>query len=205
MGLQRRQAELRRQCTAYLQQECLRLQTAGESAALGKASQQSPKAGNAVAEELEEVAVVAQEAWRSAQGVLQRVDGLLKGFEKASGRGSAFESSKDALSGEAAAFFAEAVRFCADCDETEAEWASVSNGVYLCMECAGRHRGLGVHLSFVRSLTMDRWSPNQLCFMQLGGSKRFRAFLEDFPKLAGPLSAKDLASAEAPRRRYASK
>ena len=30
------------------------------------------------------------------------------------------------------------------------------------VDCAGQHRGLGVHVSFVRSLAMDRWTPTQL-------------------------------------------
>lgn len=56
-------------------------------------------------------------------------------------------------------------------------------GAYLCVDCAGRHRGLGVHLSFVRSCSMDHWSPKQLRRMQLGGTSRLRSFLETYPKL----------------------
>lgn len=28
--------------------------------------------------------------------------------------------------------------------------------------CSGKHRGLGVHLSFVRSITMDSWKDLEL-------------------------------------------
>lgn len=37
-------------------------------------------------------------------------------------------------------------------------WASISNGVFLCLACSGLHRGLGVHISQVRSLTLDSWT-----------------------------------------------
>jgi len=48
-------------------------------------------------------------------------------------------------------------RYCADCGAPTAEWASVNLGVFLCIECAGVHRGLGVRISRVQSLEMDNW------------------------------------------------
>ncbi|XP_041797436.1 BAR_ACAPs and ArfGap_ACAP domain-containing protein isoform X2 [Chelmon rostratus] len=51
---------------------------------------------------------------------------------------------------------------CCDCGEAEPRWASINLGVTMCIECSGIHRSLGVHLSKVRSLTLDSWEAEQL-------------------------------------------
>ena len=51
---------------------------------------------------------------------------------------------------------------CCDCMSLSTDWASVSHGILICLECAGKHRSLGVQNSFVRSITMDTWSQRQV-------------------------------------------
>ena len=69
---------------------------------------------------------------------------------------------------------------CFDCYRSVAQWASVSHGIFVCLECSGQHRGLGTHVSFVRSINMDTWSPVQLSMMRIGGNRRLREFLNSY-------------------------
>lgn len=46
---------------------------------------------------------------------------------------------------------------CFDCDDAKPTWASVNNGIFLCMKCSSIHRQLGKNISFIKSLTMDEW------------------------------------------------
>lgn len=41
-------------------------------------------------------------------------------------------------------------------------WASWNIGVFLCIRCAGIHRNLGVHISKVKSINLDSWTPEQI-------------------------------------------
>lgn len=58
-------------------------------------------------------------------------------------------------------------QICSDCPERQPRWASLIKpppgsppgslaiGAFCCLECSGSHRRLGVHISFVRSITLD--------------------------------------------------
>jgi stromal membrane-associated protein len=50
-------------------------------------------------------------------------------------------------------------RICADCDAKNPGWASVKLGIFICETCAGIHRNLGTHISFVKSAKLDTWKP----------------------------------------------
>mmetsp|Transcript_24900 Transcript_24900/g.33008 ORF Transcript_24900/g.33008 Transcript_24900/m.33008 type:complete len:323 (-) Transcript_24900:150-1118(-) len=67
---------------------------------------------------------------------------------------------------------------CIDCGQLDPQWASATYGVLLCLRCSGRHRGLGVQFSFVRSISMDSWSHIQILSMLEGGNKQLSQFFE---------------------------
>ena len=59
---------------------------------------------------------------------------------------------------------------CFDCGSKRPRWASPYLGIILCMECAGRHRGYGTHISFVKSTDLDKWNKKQLKSLELTGN-----------------------------------
>ncbi|TRY61955.1 hypothetical protein TCAL_08265 [Tigriopus californicus] len=69
-------------------------------------------------------------------------------------------------------------KYCVDCDSKGPRWASWNLGMFLCIRCAGIHRNLGVHISKVKSVNLDSWTPVQVASMQLMGNSRARAVYE---------------------------
>ena len=69
---------------------------------------------------------------------------------------------------------------CFDCDRSVVgdEWLSAQHGTVHCIQCAGVHRSLGVHVSFVRSLRLDTLKQAELVALQLGGNAKFSKWLE---------------------------
>ncbi|RLO12534.1 hypothetical protein DYB28_012560, partial [Aphanomyces astaci] len=69
-------------------------------------------------------------------------------------------------------------KMCFDCERRSPMWATVSFGTFMCLDCSGYHRRMGVHVSFVRSTDMDEWTEEQLLLMQLGGNSEARKFFK---------------------------
>ena len=44
---------------------------------------------------------------------------------------------------------------CFDCNKSNPDWVSLNNAIFICLECAGQHRSIGLNLSVVRSITLD--------------------------------------------------
>ncbi|KAK6160547.1 hypothetical protein DH2020_003928 [Rehmannia glutinosa] len=74
---------------------------------------------------------------------------------------------------------------CAECNASEPDWASLNLGILMCIECSGIHRNLGVHISKVRSVTLDVkvWEPTVLdLFQALGNAYCNSVWEELLPK-----------------------
>ena len=67
---------------------------------------------------------------------------------------------------------------CCDCDTPNPRWASINIGCFLCLECSGIHRALGVHISKVRSTTLDKWQKSWVQHMSAVGNQKVNAFYE---------------------------
>ncbi|SGY37690.1 BQ5605_C003g01861 [Microbotryum silenes-dioicae] len=82
-------------------------------------------------------------------------------------------------------------KLCVECATPHPQWCSLSYGTYLCLSCSGIHRSLGVHISFVRSTSMDKFTPAQLGRMKAGGNLKWRQWIEASPEYEKGMSIPD--------------
>jgi hypothetical protein len=62
---------------------------------------------------------------------------------------------------------------CADCGAEHPSWAVINIGIFICLNCSGVHRGLGIDISQVRSTTLDRWKLEDINYMKSMGNTKF--------------------------------
>ncbi|OBZ79424.1 hypothetical protein A0H81_00222 [Grifola frondosa] len=69
-------------------------------------------------------------------------------------------------------------KVCADCKRNDPRWASWNLGVFLCIRCSGIHRSMGTHISRVKSVDLDVWTPEQMASIQKWGNRRANLYWE---------------------------
>jgi hypothetical protein len=67
---------------------------------------------------------------------------------------------------------------CTDCDAADPEWAVINIGNFVCIDCSGVHRALGVQVSKVRSIYLDNWEPEAVAYMRTMGNKKVNEIWE---------------------------
>lgn len=67
---------------------------------------------------------------------------------------------------------------CAECHAADTTWCVLDYGVLICMQCAGAHRGLGVHISQVRSTNLDTFTKEELEWIESQGNAKSATLYE---------------------------
>ncbi|KZT35452.1 ArfGap-domain-containing protein [Sistotremastrum suecicum HHB10207 ss-3] len=69
-------------------------------------------------------------------------------------------------------------KLCADCKRHDPRWASWNIGAFVCIRCSGIHRSMGTHISKVKSVDLDVWTPEQMESIQKWGNVRVNLYWE---------------------------
>ena len=95
---------------------------------------------------------------------------------------------------------------CADCKTKGASWVSMDFGVFICINCSGVHRSLGMHITRVRSTKLDSWTLGDVKVMDIVGNKVANMYWEHdliFNRRGTPFD--DSNRAESIKRKYVMK
>ncbi|XP_064010360.1 arf-GAP with SH3 domain, ANK repeat and PH domain-containing protein 1 isoform X6 [Pogoniulus pusillus] len=60
---------------------------------------------------------------------------------------------------------------CCDCGSPDPTWLSTNLGILTCIECSGIHREMGVHISRIQSLELDKLGTSELLLSQAKAGK----------------------------------
>lgn len=87
--------------------------------------------------------------------------------------------------------------YCADCQSRGPCWVSLDFGAFICFNCSGEHRHLGMHITRVRSCKIDNWTQDELNLMEAVGNERSNLYWEgnkkksSYKKLSASASANE--------------
>uniref|UniRef100_A0A7N8WMZ2 ArfGAP with SH3 domain, ankyrin repeat and PH domain 1a n=1 Tax=Mastacembelus armatus TaxID=205130 RepID=A0A7N8WMZ2_9TELE len=67
---------------------------------------------------------------------------------------------------------------CCDCGASDPRWLSTNLGILTCIECSGIHREMGVHVSRIQSLELDKLGTSELLLARNVGNSSFNEIME---------------------------
>ncbi|XP_059579727.1 arf-GAP with SH3 domain, ANK repeat and PH domain-containing protein 1 isoform X2 [Alligator mississippiensis] len=67
---------------------------------------------------------------------------------------------------------------CCDCGSQDPTWLSTNLGILTCIECSGIHREMGVHISRIQSLELDKLGTSELLLAKNVGNNSFNDIME---------------------------
>lgn len=59
------------------------------------------------------------------------------------------------------------------------KWATINLVALMCIKCSGIHRSLGVHISKIRSTTLDDWEPETMLLFKYLGNRNANSVFEE--------------------------
>ncbi|XP_037550393.1 arf-GAP with SH3 domain, ANK repeat and PH domain-containing protein 1 isoform X3 [Nematolebias whitei] len=67
---------------------------------------------------------------------------------------------------------------CCDCGVADPKWLSTNLGILTCIECSGIHREMGVHISRIQSMELDKLGTSELLLAKNIGNSSFNEIME---------------------------